>query len=323
LAVGVDVGTTKIATGVVGFHDRTQPGFKLTRRINHSEIGSEVGILDRIESSVKEIWESGRVDRNSVDYIGVGVPGIVDYRTGLLKFAAGLKLKNINVKGELEERLNKPVFVDNDVNCATLAELHYGAGRVFSDFVCIFVGTGIGSGLVLDNRLIRGHTFSAGEIGHMKIEYGPTARKCTCGSYGCFEEYASARAIVRLAREKIFEMRDRNEEGLLRELDPNTLTPHDVVRLIKAGDPSCSRLAEQIAGFLAVGFANVANMFNPEAIIVGGGIIQGFFEFDFFNALIRDRFSEYCLNVCSETDILTSRFKLAPMIGAACLGRQA
>lgn len=321
LALGVDVGTTKIATGILSFQDKKEPDFILTNRIGHEEIGSKIGILDRIEKAIHELLQTTEIGLQRLEYVGIGMPGQVDPRTGILKFAPGLRLKNIQVKRELSRRLGCQVFVENDCRCATIAELNFGqAGRLFKDFVCISIGTGIGSGIVIDRQLLHGHHFGAGEIGHMTIDWSPSARKCNCGSRGCFEEYASARAIIRLAREKIFEMRRLKESGLLPKVDPNTISPEDLIRLIKKRDRAAVNLAKEIASFLAIGFANIAKILNPEAIVLGGGVIEGFFEFDFFNRVIQDKFNEYTLDVCSQTEILTPTFKQAAVVGAASLG---
>jgi len=318
LLIGVDVGTTKIAVGLVDWHDDEHPTIIHNEKVLHQEIGSEIGIIDKIEGVIHSTLNKSGVTMKDIDGVGIGLPGQVDARTGLLKFAPGLRLKNINVCTNLKSRLNVPVFANNDVKCSTLAELHFGHGKVFSNFVCVFVGTGIGAGIVINNELFNGKTFSAGEIGHLKIDCGENARACTCGSKGCFEEYASARAIVRLAREKIFEFQERKIDNLLSELDPSTVTTYDIVQAIKKQDKSGIELARQIAYYLSIGIANVANFINPEAIILGGGIIEGFYAFDFFNSIFIDSFRERTLNVCSNTEILLSTHKSnAPIIGAS------
>jgi glucokinase len=292
--------------------------------VKHDEIGSEKGILDRIERVVRDFVGEARIDLGDLERIGIGLPGQVDYRTGLLLFAPGLKLRNINVSGNLESRLSLPVRADNDVNCATLAELRFGHGRVFRSFVCVYVGTGIGAGMVINGDLYRGSNFAAGEIGHMKIDCGDNARLCTCGGRGCFEEYASARAIIRMAREKIFEVRERRLDSPLGDLDPSKIDPEHIVNAIRQNDIVSIELAERVAFMLAKGLANVANILNPDAIILGGGIIEGFYRSDFINNVFYQQFRANVLDVCSNTQILLSPLgATAPSVGASALGLEA
>ncbi|MGE0812676.1 MAG: ROK family protein [Vicinamibacterales bacterium] len=319
LRIGVDVGTTKIACGIVSFAREDSPVFVLTNRLDHEAVNNRE-ILDRIEAVIRDLLTAARLAPEDVESIGVGMPGQVDHRTGYLRFAPGLGLLDINVKRSLEQRFGRPVFVDNDVHCATRAELRYGCGRKLKNFVCIFVGSGIGAGIVADGRLLRGFSNAVGEVGHMKIDRSHGARKCTCGAHGCLEEYASARAVVRMARQRILEMRHSGKVEGLALLDPESLTPPDVVRLIESDDKHARDIACRIADALAIGLSNVANILNPEAIVLGGGVIEGFHRFNFFSRRIRERFSELTLDVGRSTVFLTSQFSQEQIYGAASLG---
>jgi len=326
-AIGVDVGTAKIAAGLVKFPENgSQPIVSHPSRSSHDEIGKEKGILDRIISVINDrLLESG-ISKKDIKRIGVGLPGQVNYLTKQLQFAPGLKLRNTNISRKLEVKFGCEIFIDNDVNCSTLAELHCGNGVHFDNFVCIFIGTGIGAGVVINKQLFRGSTFSAGEVGHMKIDCSKEARICTCGSKGCFEEYASARAIIRLARDQIFLINDRKIDSSLATLNPTKVTPEDIVEVIKQypDDEHCIELVKQVANYLAIGISNIANVINPNAIILGGGIIKGFYDdIDSFRIEFDKIFQNSALDVCRNVEITTAALvDDAPIIGAALLGQE-
>jgi glucokinase len=321
LALGIDVGTNKIAVGLISFSDPTRPRVLAKTKIFHREIESELGLLGAIERVSSALVADCGLTFKDLTGVGVGLPGQVNYRTGYLHFAPGLNLHGVDVPTSLAHRLGTSVYADNDVNCSTLAELHWGKGANFSDFVCIFVGTGIGAGLVFDRKLYRGASFAAGEVGHMKVATDSNAQLCTCGARGCFEEYASARAIVRMARTEIFLARERNQNTILATFDPETLTPEHIVDAIRRHDELGVELAKRIAESLAVGISNVANLLNPEAIILGGGIINGFYDFDFFSTLVHAKFKELTLDISGTTPIMAATYsgEDCPMLGAASL----
>jgi glucokinase len=330
LVVGVNVGTTGIRAGLVEIpknpklQTTERPHILYSKQVKHDEIRKTIRIRDRVGNIIRDVLAGANIDIKQLDRVGIGMTGQVDCTTGLLKFAHGLRFAQVslcdfNVRADLHNLLGlerEKIFVDNDVNCSTLAELYYG-GHKYQNFVCVFIGSGIGSGIVIDGKLIRGHHFAAGEVGHMKIDSSPNARKCNCGGKGCFEEYASARAIIRLAREKIRELRDQKQTSSLLELNPDSITTESIAKLVDSEDVYCRELAAQIANYLAIGIANIANVINPEAIILGGGIIEGFYKFDFFKSAIRSGFKKASLEVCAMTDIIETQ--LDPVLGAASL----
>lgn len=327
LTIGVDVGTTKIAAALVKLARNGKPDYhpeKMVRR-EHDEKRSAEGVFDKITAVIDEVIQKEGITKNEIDAIGLGLPGQVRRPDGLLHFAPGLQIENYNFCAQLQQQYNVPVHADNDVNCSTFAELTTGYGGIYDDFVCIFVGTGIGAGIVIDNRMVRGHNYSAGEIGHMKIDFRPDARECTCGGKGCYEEYASARAVIRLARIKMFDIIERKKDSKLNDLDARTIGLKDIVRLIKEGEEEAKELAREIANYLCIGFANIANLLNPQAIILGGGVIDGFYDFPEFEKTINKKFKAYAIPACATVGLIKTSFKCtdigspAPIIGAALL----
>jgi glucokinase len=198
----------------------------------------------------------------------------VDPRTGAVRYAPNLRWRDFPLRARLEEAVDLPVWVLNDVQAATYGEWLHGAGRGAEHLVTLFVGTGIGGGVVLDGRLIHGCDGTAGEIGHMKIDRaGP---QCTCGRQGCLEAYAGGWAIARRAREALQDEAGRG--SVLLEAAggrADAVTAETVSAAYHLGDPLAARLVEEIAVALATGVASVVSGFNPCLVILGGGVIEG------------------------------------------------
>jgi len=320
-AIGVDVGTDKIAAGLVYFSEGHRPVVSDKKRVTHTEIGQK-SLANKIADAIRAVLDSADKKKTEIARIGIGLPGQVNYHLQQLVFAPGLQIRNYPVT-KIRQLIDfENVFIDNDVRCSTLAEMHFGSGKKHKHFVCIFVGGGIGSGIVIDGKIYRGSTFSGGEIGHMKIDVSESARLCTCGGKGCFEEYASARAIKRLARDLIFHVKDRNIDHPFRTLDAEKIIPEDIVSIIQANqsDDLCLNLVRKVAHYFGIGIANVANFINPDAIILGGGIINGFYDINCVRSAFDAAFKESVLDVCKNTPIFTAELEdHAAIIGAALL----
>jgi glucokinase len=327
LSIGVHVGTTRIAAGIIKIaRDLTLEYWPSNIvRMEHDAITNSQGIRDKIISVIDELKRKEGVANNQIKGIGIALPGQVNRTNGFLDFAPGLQIRGFNFCKQLHEYYGVPVHADNDINCATFAELTYGCGERFNDFVCIFFGTGIGAGIVINKNIVRGHNYSAGEIGHMKIDYHSNARECMCGGKGCFEEYASARGMIRQARVKMFDVIDRKINSDLKNLDPRTINPKEIVKLINKGDPEAKGLANDIAGYISMGLANIANILNPQALVLGGGIIEGFYDFPDFHGKIIAGFKDHAIDACQKVDLIETSFirsdkgRMAPIVGASLL----
>ena len=170
----------------------------------------------------------------------------------------------------IEDEFHIPTRIDNDVRCAALGELKFGAGRGCENFVCITVGTGIGSGLVINGKVVRGAANAAGEIGHIKLqmEDGPL---CGCGDSGCLEAFASGPSIVAMAQEYL----KGGKSAKFRELaGDGEITPYIVAKAAEAGDPVAKRIFEKMGYYIGMGLTSVINLLNPEKIIIGGGVAE-------------------------------------------------
>lgn len=180
-----------------------------------------------------------------------------------------MKWVNFNVLEPFKSEFHVPVFMENDVRAATLGEYKFGAGRGYNNFACITIGTGIGSGIVLDGRLYPGPTEVAGEIGHMIVI--PDGDPCLCGSRGCLEAYASAYGMIRLVKKYISD----GKQTILVEMvngDINKITPKDIVAAYHENDAAAKEILGQMFKLLSIAISNYINLFNFELVIIGGGV---------------------------------------------------
>ncbi|WP_121252497.1 ROK family glucokinase [Nocardioides ferulae] len=263
LACGVDVGGTKIAGGVVD-----EEGTVLEELRVESPASDADAIEEAIAGVVKQL-----ASRHQVEAVGVGAAGYIDKARSTVLFAPNLAWRDVNLKADLESRLDLPVVVENDANAAAWGEFSYGAGHDVEDFLLVTVGTGVGGGLVLDGRLYRGAFGVAAEIGHMRVV--PGGLTCGCGKSGCFEQYASGSALVREARAGVASGIPGSEALLARAGgDAEQVTGPLVTELARDGDPFSLGLLAQLGRWLGEGVASLAEVLDPRVVAVGGGVSE-------------------------------------------------
>ena len=261
--IGVDMGGTKLLAGAVdaglAVHHRVQvPVRGLTQRI----------LLNTVQEAVQGVIN--QVD-GEVDAIGFGIPSLIDRRTGTSVMAVNLDLAGVPFADVMSERLGLPCFIDNDGNLAALAEHRAGAARGFSEVVVVCLGTGIAGGLILNGALYRGALGAGAELGHMVIELDGPPCQGNCPNHGCFESLASGTA---LAREAIRIGRAHPHSALAKAVhDGRDPLGPVVTELAFDGDPAALEALTLIGTRLGVACANYVNIFNPEVIVVGGGVI--------------------------------------------------
>ena len=261
--IGVDMGGTKLLAGAVdselSVHHRVQ------RRMNRLD---QSHLLDVVVEAVEEARDGAGAQ---VDAIGFGIPSLIDQRTGNAVVAINLPLKDIRFADVMAERLDLPVFVDNDANLAALAEHRAGAARGASEAVVLTIGTGIGGGLILRGQLYRGAIGAAAELGHLVIDLDGPPCQGNCPSRGCVEALASGTA---LAREAVRIAHERPASGLGRALaNGRELEGPLVTELAHDGDRAAIDAIELIGTRLGVAIASLVNIFNPEVVVIGGGVI--------------------------------------------------
>ncbi len=264
--MGVDLGGTKIALGVVG-----RDGVVLDReRLPTRADRPAREIIADIVTCVNDRW-AARLGRGRP--LGIGVAGQVD-ADGTVLFGPNLHWRNVALRRELARGLQRPVSVLNDVQAATFGEWSHGAGRGSTDLVCMFVGTGVGGGIVAEGRLYQGATGSAGELGHLTVVRN--GRKCRCPNSGCLEAYAGGWAIAERAREAA--QSRPAEAALLLQLagDATAITSETVEQAYVRHDALAEELVDETMGYLSSGLVSIANALNPETIVLGGGVLEGF-----------------------------------------------
>jgi glucokinase len=260
LFIGVDIGGTKVLAAAVSSTGRvlrtarrTTPGRRVESRL----------VEDALTEAVQEV---AGVRRPAA--IGIAAAGFVDAQGERVRFAPHLPWRDEGVRARLAERWSAPVVLDNDANCAARAELTYGAVGGSQDAVVVTLGTGIGGAVVLDGAVHRGHNGMAGEYGHMQVV--PDGRPCECGGAGCWEQYSSGNALTRFARERIGRKPTALEEAC--GGDPEKLTGPMVTEAASAGDPVALAAFAEVGEWLGVGVANLVAAFDPEIVVVGGGL---------------------------------------------------
>jgi glucokinase len=234
------------------------------------EEGSE--LIKRIAACVSEAMQDAAVEVKKVIGIGVGAAGMVDREQGILLAAANIGGTNdLPIAEPLSAQFALPVKLGNDVEVATLGELNFGAGRDCDNFVCMFIGTGIGSGIVNNGKIYRGGYGTAGEVGHIVVM--PDGLPCGCGGYGCLETYASRTAI---AKTVLYDINHGMDTVLRDKIDPTKgiLRSKAIAQALEVGDASTLRAITQAAQFLGIGLATVINFYNPKRIILGGGLVE-------------------------------------------------
>lgn len=268
LVIGIDLGGTKLEAALVDDRGRVVAS---SRRPTEPGRGPDP-ILAEIASLVRHLRVAA--ETRPVIGVGIGVAGQIDPATGVVWYAPNLRWRDVPLRARLEAALELPVAVLNDVQAATYGEWVYGAGQGEDNVVCLFVGTGIGGGIVIDGRLLRGCSGSAGELGHTTVELdGP---QCRCGNRGCLEALAGGWAIALHAREEIavdpiagrtiFELAGGEREGV---------TATTVARAARAGDALARKIMGAAGEALGAGAVSIVNAFNPCVLILGGGIIDG------------------------------------------------
>ena len=265
--VGVDLGGTKILAGVFTNSLKCIGRSKMSTK---TERGAGA-VVERVAHCVQDAVDECDLDIKQVRGVGIGAPGSVDPENGKVMFAGNLGWKDVSLKKELEKQLQLPVFLQNDCNICTLGVHEVELEAKPSNMIWIFLGTGIGGGLIIEGRLYSGYTRTAGEVGHMVLEVnGP---KCTCGNRGCWEALASRSALFRQVQEAVKD----GQKTVLTEMlgsDLKDLRSGDLRKAIKQGDKFVEHIVEEAAKYTGIAVANLINVLNPEVVVLGGGLMD-------------------------------------------------
>ena len=266
LAIGIDIGGTKVAGGVVDENGEIRA--RARRDTPHPSKRPQI-VEDTIVGVIEDLL--GQTAREDVVAVGVGAAGWVSADRATILFAPHLSWRNEPLQERLSTRVPVPVYVDNDANAAGWAEHRFGAGRGETHLMMITLGTGIGGALVMDGQVQRGRYGVAGEYGHMMVV--PGGHRCECGNRGCWEQYASGNALVREARSLLL-ANSPVAHDLLERLggEDQSLTGPVITEAAQDGDQTCVELIADIGRWLGTGLANLAAAFDPGSFVIGGGV---------------------------------------------------
>ncbi|MDP8265801.1 MAG: ROK family protein [Candidatus Aceula meridiana] len=255
--LGIDVGGTNIKFGLVDQKGKIVDRSHLSTKecISHKE-----KLIDKLVRGCEEIIAKNKLSKENLRGIGIGLPGLINAKEGIVYSLTNIPgWKNVPLKRIIEKKLRVSVFIDNDVNVITLGEWKKGAGKGKENMICITLGTGVGGGLVIKNKMYRGEGFAAGEIGHIPVQQA--GRKCNCGGNGCLETLVGNRYLLQKAK-RIFKKRDFSLE--------------DVSKLACQGNRKAVQFWQQVGEQIGIGLTGVVNVLNPSCIVVGGGVANAY-----------------------------------------------
>lgn len=258
--VGVDIGGTNIKLGVI---DSAGNIIKKSKFSIEDDTTFSV-VIAKIIDNINEIISDIPIEL--VGGIGLGIPGLIDTKNGLVVCSGNLNWTNEDVLTPLKNAFSYPIKIANDANVAALGEAKFGVGKAYSTSVFITLGTGVGSGIIIDGKIYDGNLGAGAELGHMVIE--ANGRPCTCGGWGCFEAYASATSLKEQTRLAMLE----NDDSLMWEIGGIENISGKTAFLYSDKDASAKKVVDEYIDYLSVGIVNVANIFRPQAIILGGGV---------------------------------------------------
>lgn len=298
--LGVDLGGTKILTALADKEG------KLLARANiptEADKGQEV-ILKNINVTIEQVIEKAEVSKQDIAQIGIGSPGPLNSKEGIIYETANLPWKNVRLVDIMEEKTGLPVRLENDANAAALGEKWFGSGKDVDNMIYVTVSTGIGGGVIIERKILQGVDGAGGEIGHMVIKPGgPT---CGCGNAGCLEALASGTAIARMGRESL----RKDSSTLIAEMaagNPDKIDAILVAQAAKKGCETAQKIYDRAGYYLGIGLANLVNIFNTEMIVFGGGVMK---DRDLLNESLRDGLEKYSLPTSLEkVELCNSQLK--------------
>lgn len=268
--IGIDLGGTKVLCALV--EKTTNKVLFEVKKKTKKEKGNKK-VFSKLTEAIDELFEVSKVNKDAISSIGIAIAGQVDRENGILINACNLQCKNLNIKNQIEDKYNIKTYIVNDVEAATIGELLFGAAKNYKNVLCVFVGTGIGSCLVIDGKIYHGATGSAGELGHVIVDLN--GRSCNCGAAGCLEAYASRSAIESRIQGAI----KKGRTSIITEFcDGQNISTKHIKKSLDAHDELVGQFVNEAIEYLSGGLASAINFFNPELIVLGGGLIQGINE---------------------------------------------
>lgn len=266
MLIGVDLGGTAIKAGLVDFEGNILRQNAIPTRVDEGPSA----VIENISGQIKELTAAQGIGMEDIHSIGIGVPGLAEYGSGKVVYSANLAWKDIELGKELNSRLGRQVYVENDATVAGLAENLFGSTKGAVNSVLLTLGTGIGSGIIINRRIYSGSHAAGSEFGHMII--GENFYDCNCGNNGCFETLASATSIIRYSQHRLKESGSKSEilEYVHNKLE--NITAEIVFDAAKHGDAIALEAVDRMCRYLAIGILNIYNILDPDIVAIGGGV---------------------------------------------------
>lgn len=263
--IGIDVGGMSIKGGITTLSGEILYKATVPTRSGYTQ---EHPITEDIVTLIEQLLEQSGKPLSEFYGIGIGIPGAIDSKNGVIRYSNNIPMQNVPVVEQLHEHFNLPVHINNDANCAALGEYVYGAGRGYCDVLFVTLGTGVGSGILIGGKLFEGREGGGAECGHMLL-YKDGA-PCTCGRRGCWEPYASATGLMRLTREVM----EKHPESQMHEIVAKDGEVNGKTAFVAArnGDAAGKEVVDTYIRYIGDGLVNLANIFRPDAILIGGGV---------------------------------------------------
>lgn len=309
--VGVDIGGTNTKVGIISRLGRVvnSSSFKTNAPVNASEL------IEQIASTINVLLQKERMTLDDIRGIGIGIPGVVNSDKGIIVRAANLGWTGVDFLALLKQKFSKVVRIDNDANCAAFAESKFGGGKEYENLIFITLGTGIGSGIILNGKLYEGNGCAGGECGHMIIKIN--GEDCPCGSKGCWERYASASALTR----RTAQVANENPKSKLNDVIKkyNNVSAVTAFEAARSGDVVAKKLVDEYIDYVNCGLINLTQIFHPQAFIIGGGVSN---EGSNFIKPLQQRLNNFIMknNIFPLVEVKKAILgNEAGMIGAACL----
>ncbi|WP_127836942.1 ROK family protein [Clostridium prolinivorans] len=285
--IGIDLGGTKISGALADLNGNVLSKHTIPTKASEGENA----VLNRIFEVIEKVMEIANKTSSEIKTIGIGSPGPLNAKTGVIITTPNLPFKNFQLVKPLVEKFNIPTYLDNDANVAAIGEYMLGAGKGTNNMVYVTVSTGIGGGAILNGKIYRGSTSNALEIGHTTLL--PNGPRCNCGNYGCAEALASGTAIARQGREAV----ESGEETSLKNYE--NITSYEVFKEAEKGDKVSKDILDKSLNYLGIAVANIITSFDPDMVVIGGGVAQaGKIVFDKVQEVVDKRcfkaMSEYC-----------------------------
>ncbi len=267
--IGVDLGGTNIAIGIVDSDYKiiVKGSVPTLSERDPKEIVKDMGAL--CEKLVKDAG----LTFDDIEYVGIAAPGSIDHENGVVLYSNNIRLSNFPIAEILKSYIPvKTIYVENDANAAAKGEAVAGAAKGVADAVMITLGTGVGGGIIIDHKVYSGFNFAGGELGHIVIEHG--GRQCTCGRKGCWEAYSSATGLINMTKEKLEECKLSGIPTIMEKMvaEEGKVSGKTAFAAMKQGDGPAKEVVDMYISYLGCGLANIVNIFQPEILVIGGGV---------------------------------------------------